>query len=49
MLRLLANFFVFLPFPKRKMTDSQQFITAFAKKEKIIGVIGLGYVGLPIA
>jgi UDP-N-acetyl-D-galactosamine dehydrogenase len=31
------------------MTDSQQFITSFAKKEKTIGVIGLGYVGLPIA
>ena len=31
------------------MTDSQQFITAFTNKEKTIGVIGLGYVGLPIA
>jgi UDP-N-acetyl-D-galactosamine dehydrogenase len=31
------------------MTDSQQFITAFTNKQKIIGVIGLGYVGLPIA
>ncbi len=31
------------------MTDTQQFITSFTNKEKIIGVIGLGYVGLPIA
>ncbi len=31
------------------MSDSKQFITAFANKEKLIGVIGLGYVGLPIA
>ncbi|HPH87265.1 MAG TPA: NAD(P)-binding domain-containing protein, partial [Chitinophagales bacterium] len=31
------------------MTDSQQFITSFANKQNTIGVIGLGYVGLPIA
>ncbi|MCB0507870.1 MAG: nucleotide sugar dehydrogenase, partial [Bacteroidetes bacterium] len=31
------------------MTQAQQFITAYQRKEKIIGVIGLGYVGLPIA
>ncbi|MDB5227660.1 MAG: nucleotide sugar dehydrogenase [Bacteroidota bacterium] len=31
------------------MTDSQHFIANFTKKDKIIGVIGLGYVGLPIA
>lgn len=31
------------------MTNSQQFISAFVSKEKTIGVIGLGYVGLPIA
>ncbi|MCB0508508.1 MAG: nucleotide sugar dehydrogenase [Bacteroidetes bacterium] len=31
------------------MTQAQQFITAYQQKEKIIGVIGLGYVGLPIA
>lgn len=31
------------------MTHAQQFITAFSQKDKIIGVIGLGYVGLPIA
>lgn len=31
------------------MTDSQQFISAFTRKEKLLGVIGLGYVGLPIA
>lgn len=31
------------------MSDSQQFITSYTRKDKIIGVIGLGYVGLPIA
>jgi UDP-N-acetyl-D-galactosamine dehydrogenase len=31
------------------MTDSQHFIKPFTEKEKIIGVVGLGYVGLPIA
>jgi UDP-N-acetyl-D-glucosamine/UDP-N-acetyl-D-galactosamine dehydrogenase len=31
------------------MSDTQQFITPFTRKDKIIGVIGLGYVGLPIA
>ena len=31
------------------MTQTEQFITAFSRKEKLIGVIGLGYVGLPIA
>lgn len=31
------------------MTDSKQFIQTFTNKEKTIGVIGLGYVGLPIA
>jgi UDP-N-acetyl-D-galactosamine dehydrogenase len=31
------------------MTDSKQFIASYNRKEKIIGVIGLGYVGLPIA
>lgn len=31
------------------MTENQQFIEAYKAKEKQIGVIGLGYVGLPIA
>lgn len=31
------------------MTDSTSFLDAFSKKDKQIGVIGLGYVGLPIA
>lgn len=31
------------------MNNTQPFLTAFAQKEKTIGVIGLGYVGLPIA
>ncbi len=31
------------------MTDKQQFIQSFTQKNKVIGVIGLGYVGLPIA
>lgn len=31
------------------MTDSNSFLDAFDKKGKLIGVIGLGYVGLPIA
>jgi UDP-N-acetyl-D-galactosamine dehydrogenase len=45
----IAIFLLNLPFRKRKMTDSQQFITGFTNKQKVIGVIGLGYVGLPIA
>ena len=31
------------------MTDKQLFIQSFTQKNKVIGVIGLGYVGLPIA
>ena len=31
------------------MTATTSFLHAFDKKEKLIGVIGLGYVGLPIA
>lgn len=45
----LAIFLLNLPFRKRKMTDSHQFITGFTSKQQVIGVIGLGYVGLPIA
>lgn len=49
MLKLFSKFFVFLPVPESKMSNSQQFLAAFSSKEKTIGVIGLGYVGLPIA
>ena len=45
----MTIFFVLLPVIISKMTDSQQFITSFANKQNTIGVIGLGYVGLPIA
>ena len=31
------------------MTATTSFLHAFDKKEKLIGVIGLGYVGLPLA
>jgi UDP-N-acetyl-D-galactosamine dehydrogenase len=38
-----------LPFRTRKMSHEQQYLDLFTRKEKIIGVLGLGYVGLPIA
>jgi phosphoglycerate dehydrogenase-like enzyme len=47
--KIIDYFFCIFALSYKEMTDSQQFITSFAKKEKTIGVIGLGYVGLPIA
>ncbi len=38
-----------MPFRTRKMSHAQQYLDLFTRKEKIIGILGLGYVGLPIA